>query len=236
MQLCLCCAQCSFISSLLLKNDFEAYLTLVSMHIRYVLLAIGVITSFNLSGQYKAEEFQAAMIETKFGAMIIYNGQKNSFTLRVVSKSIEPTQQENFLMVDKKLVQSSIIPFQEEFDFKSLTMEKQKELLSGYKEYEKEYVQEQLKIKLVESEQFMNLEGKMFKYWSFDMPKDNGSVVKQVYLFTICFDQILILNGPVEKSQNEAAVKSVLISMAKSLEVFPGKTQDLRKLYFDMNN
>jgi len=28
----------------------------------------------------------------------------------------------------------------------------------------------------------------------------------------------------------------VLISMAKSLEIFRGKTQDLRKLYFDMNN
>lgn len=206
------------------------------MSIRYLFIAIGFITSFKLFGQYKAEEFQAAMIETKFGAMIIYNGQKNSFTLRVVSKSIEPTQQENFLLVDKKLVQSSIIPFQEEFDFKTLTIEEQKELLSGYKEYEKEFVQDQLKIKLAESEQYMNLEGKMFKYWSFDMPKDNSSVVKQVYLFTICFDQILILNGPVEKGQSESEVKSVLISMAKSLEVFSGKTQDLRKLYFDMNN
>jgi hypothetical protein len=209
---------------------------LVFMPIRYLLLPIAINISFNLLGQYKAEEFQAAMIETKFGAMIVYNGQKNSFTMRVVSKSIEPTEQENFLLVDKKLVQSSIIPFQEEFDFKSLTMEKQKELLSGYKEYEKEYVQDQLKIKLTESEQFINLEGKMFKYWSFDMPKDNSSVVKQVYLFTICFDQILILNGPVEKGQSESGLKSILINMAKSLELFPDKTQDLRKLYFDMNN
>jgi len=27
-----------------------------------------------------------------------------------------------------------------------------------------------------------------------------------------------------------------LINMAKSLELFPDKTQDLRKLYFDLNN
>jgi len=201
------------------------------------LLLLGLICfSIAASAQYKAEEFQASVIETKFGAMIVFNGQKNSFAIRIVSKSIEPSQQENFLLVDKKLIQASAIPFQEQFDFKSMSIAQQKELLSGYKEYEKEYVQEQLKAQLEESEQFMNLEGTMFKYWSFDMPKDNNSVVKQVYLFTICFDQILLLNGPVVKGQSESEVKSVLISMAKSLEVFPGKTQDLRKLYFDMNN
>jgi hypothetical protein len=201
------------------------------------LLLLGLICfSIAASAQYKAEEFQASVIETKFGAMIVFNGQKNSFAIRIVSKSIEPSQQENFLLVNKKLIQASAIPFQEQFDFVSMSTDQQKELLTGYKEYEKEYVQEQLKSQLEESEQFMNLEGKMFKYWSFDMPKDNSSVVKQVYLFTICFDQILLLNGPVLKDQSESEVKSVLISMAKSLEVFPGKIQDLRKLYFDMNN
>jgi hypothetical protein len=201
-----------------------------------LLLLSLICFSIAASAQYKAEEFQASVIETKFGAMIVFNGQKNSFAIRIVSKSIEPSQQENFLLVDKKLIQASAIPFQEQFDFVSMSTDQQKELLTGYKEYEKEYVLEQLKTQLEESEQFMNLEGKMFKYWSFDMPKDNSSVVKQVYLFTICFDQILLLNGPVVKGQSESEVKSVLISMAKSLEVFPGKTQDLRKLYFDMNN
>jgi hypothetical protein len=66
------------------------------------------------------------------------------------------------------------------------------------------------------------------------MPKDNNSVSKQVYLFTICFDQILLLNGPVVKDQTE--MKTVLINIAKTLELFPDKTQDLRKLYFDLNN
>jgi hypothetical protein len=201
-----------------------------------LLLLVLLILSVDVSAQYRAEEFQAAVVEAKFGAMIAFNGNKNSFTLRVVSKSIEPTEQENFLIVDKKLIQSSTIPFQEEFDFKSLNLEMQKELLTGYKEYEREYVQEQLKTTLVESEQFLNLEGKMFKYWSFDMPKGNDSVVKQIYLFTICFDQILILNGPVIKGQNEAEVKSLLITIGKTLELYPGKTQDLRKLYFDLNN
>ena len=68
------------------------------------------------------------------------------------------------------------------------------------------------------------------------MPEGNNSVRKQVYLFTICFDQILLLNGPVLKDQSESEVKSVLISVAKTLELFPDKTQDLRKLYFDLNN
>jgi len=197
---------------------------------------VGVVFNFHASGQYLAEEFQPAMVETKFGALIVYNGTKNSFTLRVNATSIEPTEQENFLLVDKKLVQSSVIPFQEKFDFNSLTVDLQKQLLTGYKDYEKEYIQDQLKAKLEESEQFINLEGKMFKYWSFHMPNDNNSVRKQIYLFTICFDQILILNGPLIKDQDEAELKNTLINMAKSLELFPDKTQDLRKLYFDLNN
>lgn len=203
---------------------------------KMIIFFIGIVLSCPAWGQYQAEEFQPAMIETKFGAMIIYNGTKNSFTLRIVSKSIEPTEQENFLLVDKKLVQSSIIPFQEKFDFKTMSVEQQKQLLTGYKEYEKEYVQEQLKIQLEESEQFLNLEGKIFKYWTFNMPKDNDSVSKQVYLFTICFDQILMLNGPVVKDQSEVELKNILINMAKTVELFPDKTQDVRKLYFDFNN
>ncbi|MEY4930256.1 MAG: hypothetical protein RI909_980 [Bacteroidota bacterium] len=203
---------------------------------KILIFFIGVVVAFPSYSQYQAEEFQAAMIQTKFGAMIIYNGKKNSFTLRIISKSIEPTEQENFLLVDKNLVQSSIIPFQEKFDFKAMPEQLQRQLLTGYKEYEKEYVQEQLKIQLEESEQFLNLEGKIFKYWTFSMPKDNDSVSKQLYLFTICFDQILMLNGPVVKDQPEAELKNILIGMAKTLELFPDKTQDVRKLYFDFNN
>ncbi len=201
------------------------------------LVLVGLVMfSLHASAQFKAEEFQASLVEAKFGVMIVFNGQKNSFTLRIVSKSIEPSAQENFIMVDKKLVQASAIPFQEAFDFKAMSVQLQRELLTGYKEYEKEYVQGQLKTELTGTEQFLNLEGKIFKYWSFDMPKGNSSVIKQVYLFTICFDQILLLNGPVIKDQSEADVKTLLINMAKTLELTPGKTQDLRKLYFDLNN
>lgn len=203
---------------------------------RGVLLFGLIIFSLEGSAQYRAEEFQPSLIEAKFGVMIVFNGQKNSFTLRIVSNSIEPSEQENFLLVDKKLIQASSIPFQEEFNFKSMSIEQQKQLLTGYKEYEKEYVQEQLKTGLTGTEQFLNLDGRIYKYWSFDMPKGNNSVTKQVYLFTICFDQILLLNGPVIKDQTEAEVKTVLINMAKTLELFPDKTQDLRKLYFDLNN
>jgi hypothetical protein len=201
------------------------------------LLLFGLIFfSVMASAQYKAEEFQASLVEAKFGVMIVFNGQKNSFTLRIVSKAIEPSEQENFLLVDKKLIQASAIPFQEQFDFKAMNTEQQRELLTGYKEYEKEYLQKQLNTSLTGTEQFLNIEGRIFKYWSFDMPKGNASVSKQVYLFTICFDQILLLNGPVLKDQTEPEMKTLLVNMAKTLELFPDKTQDVRKLYFDLNN
>lgn len=185
---------------------------------------------------YKAEEFQLAILKSKEGALIVYNGQQNSFTLKVIAKTIEATEQENFMVVDNKLMQTAVIPFTEKFDFLSLDERTEKELLNGYKAYEKEYVEEQLKMKLQEREEFISMDGRVFKYWSFDMPKDNDSVSKQVYLFTICFDQILMFNGPVVKNQLEQDLKTLLIQVARSLQMYPNKTQDLQKLYFELQN
>ncbi|HTJ49711.1 MAG TPA: hypothetical protein VL443_09680 [Cyclobacteriaceae bacterium] len=194
------------------------------------------LSSFSVTAQYKAEEFEAALLQAKYGAMLVYNGQKNSFSLRFISKAVVPTNEPNFLRVDNILMQSSIIPFTEKVDFNNLNDDAQRSFLAGWKNYEKEWVQEQLKTEINDASEFMKIAERSFLYWTYDMPKgdDPNAVVKQVYLVAICFDQILILNGPVEKGKTESAVKEKLISVAQTLKINPGQVQDIEKLYKDL--
>ena len=194
------------------------------------------LTSFLASGQYKAEEFEAALLQAKYGALLMYNGQTNSFSIRFESKSVEPTEKANFLKVDNILIQSSITPFTQELDFGNLDINTQQRYLRGWKAYEKKWVEEQLKIKLTEKEEFVDISDKSFLYWTYDMPKSKNkdSVDKQVYLVTICFDQLLILNGPVEKGKKEETVRDKLLTIAKTLTLYPNQTQDLKKLYNEL--
>ncbi|HEY9006394.1 MAG TPA: hypothetical protein VIM75_09680, partial [Ohtaekwangia sp.] len=183
-----------------------------------------------LFAQYKPEDFKAALLETKDGAMIVYNGEKNAFTVRIVAASVTPATEPNFLRINNNLFQSTIIPFQEELDFKTLTPEQQKELLTGYKNYEKEYIEEQLKSKLIDKEEFLIINKKVFKYWAFNMPSGNESVKQQLYLITICYDHMLVLNAPVVKNRSESTIKGMLVDIAHTLQLYNGKTLDLERL------
>lgn len=187
-------------------------------------------------GQYVPEDFQAVLLKAKYGAMLVYNGQKNSFSIKFISKSFKPTDKENFVTVDDYIINSSIIPFQVEVDFDQLEESEQRVFLSEWKKYEKAWVEEQLKETLNEKEEFLTIGGRLFIYWSYDMPKsdDPDAVDKQVYLVSACFDQMLVLSGPVEKKKSEVALKDKLVGIAKTMEVYRGQVQNINKLYTDL--
>ena len=83
---------------------------------------------------YKAEEFQSALMETKTGAMVVYTGQKHSFTIDV-NGEVSPTEDPNFINVGNKILQSLIIPFPSKIDFENLSEKAIKENLLGYMDY-----------------------------------------------------------------------------------------------------
>jgi hypothetical protein len=89
-----------------------------------------------------------------------------------------------------------------------------------------------VKLKLTEKEEFIDISNRPFLYWTYDMPKSKNrdSVDKQVYVVTICFDQLLVLSGPVAKGKREEAIKDKLLAVAKTLTLYPNQTQDIEKL------
>ena len=183
---------------------------------------------------YKAEEFQSALMQTKTGAIVVYTGQQHSFEIDIVGK-ITPSEKPNFVTVDNKILQSSIIPFQTKLDFENLSEDAQKKYLSGYMDYEMNYIKEQLKSKnLNEKSEFIMLGNKVFLFWSYDMPKSYKTVDNQCYLVSICFDQMLILNCPVDKGKTFKEVKDLLTNIGKTLKL-NNHTIDLEKLYNKLN-
>ena len=197
-----------------------------------------LLSTFCAFGQkYEAENFEASLLQAKYGAMLVYNGQINSFSIKFISKDFKPTDLENFVRVDDNIINSSIIPFQVKVDFDKLEESVQKMFLTQWKQYEKDWIEEEHKIKIPkETEEFIKIGGRLFIYWSYDMPKssDPDVVDKQLHLVTACFDQMLVLSGPVEKKKSETVLKDKLFGIAKTLEVNRGQVQDIKKLYAEL--
>lgn len=205
------------------------------------IFTLGILTllsTFSVVGQkYEAETFEAALLEAKYGAMLVYNGQINSFSIRFIAKSFKPTDQENFVIVDDNIIGSSIIPFQVKVDFDKLEEPIQRKFLTQWKQYERDWIEKEKNIKIdKETEEFIKIGGRLFIYWSFDMPKSNDpdAVVKQLHLVTACFDQLLVFSGPVEKNESESILKDKLFGIAKTLSVNPGQVQDIKRLYTEL--
>lgn len=182
---------------------------------------------------YKAEEFESALLQSKTGAFLVFNGEKHSFTIDLLGK-ITPNEKPNFLSINDNILQTLIIPFETKLDFENLTEIEQKENLIAYHNYELDYVKEQLNVKkLNEKYEFVKLNGKVFLKWTYDMPKSFNSVDKQSYLITICFDQILILNAPIINGKKLNEIQELLLKIGKTLKLI-NQPLDLEKLYNDL--
>lgn len=169
-------------------------------------------------GGFRAETFKPQLVRTEYGAKLIFNGTRHTFSIRFESPDIKPTEKPNFIIMDNQLIQTNLIPFQKDFGFDSLSINKQKELLNRYKEFEKKHVEKALSMKLKEREAFAVFNRKLFKSWLYQMPPKNPSVARQVYFMTICFDQILVISAPVAKGENDRTVINLLENIAQTLE------------------
>lgn len=198
-----------------------------------LLLCIVAVLAFS-QAKYEAEMFKAALMERKTGAYVVYTGDKHSFMLTIEEK-ITPSKQANVVKIGNKLLQCTIIPFSTKLRFDSLSDEERMNNLVGYMKYEMDYIKEQLKSKnLNEQYELATLNGRVFLFWYYDMPKTCKTIEKQCYLATICFDQILILNCPVEKSPLLNDAKLFMVNIARTLKLnnYP---VDLDKLYKEIN-
>src|SRR4249920_3813164 len=101
-------------------------------------LSIGV-PAFAQTDLYK-EEFQFSYLPKKNGGQFLYNATAHSFTIDILSDSINTTEYPNYIKIYNHILQTAIVPLpQSNLDLKRLTIAQQKEALEGYMGYELEY-------------------------------------------------------------------------------------------------
>src|SRR5258706_1320700 len=198
-----------------------------------ILPIIFLLSALSTQAKYKAEEFQTAKLKARYGVMVVYNGHINSFTFRIEADSVKNTEDPNFLWVDGKRLRATIVPFLQ--NPKAPDEAEQKRLLEAYRKYEQAYIEKELNTGPLKGKaEYLNINNKPMLLWTLSMPKDNPTISKQLYIFTICFDQMLTFNAPVEKGKDEAEIKRMIVRCAETVEIFPGQLQDLNKLYYEV--
>ncbi|MDP4185821.1 MAG: hypothetical protein Q8862_11755 [Bacteroidota bacterium] len=185
---------------------------------------------------YTAEKYQTALMPTKTGGMIAYTGTSHSFTLNLVSNNIKPLEH-HLINIDNTIFQSIIIPFKKKCDFEHMSIEDQKANLLGYMNYELDYVSKELKLDVRNKKyEWLELNGKQFLFWYYDMPDSNPQIEKQIFLTTVCYDQFLCLGSPLGKNKNGFEFnKALLVKIGKTLQM-NNKPIDLNELQKELKN
>lgn len=171
-----------------------------------------LLFSFSAFGQSNIydEEFDVQFLKLKDGGQWLYKGKIHSFSIHVVSKNIITTESPNYITADNIVMQSSIVPLPESnLNLSKLTVNQQKETLSGYVDYELDYFKNDVKINYKDlKKEWITINSKLWLVWSFEITDFNSpEPVKdktkfQIYASTICYNQILDLNIPVMKDRS----------------------------------
>lgn len=193
------------------------------------------------------EEFTLALLQTKTGAVLVYNSPAHSFTVRVVGRKVLPPTEQvpNFLTVDGQLLQAATIAYASNGDVTDLPEETMKKFLIGYQQHESSYFKNELKVVMAsEKTSFTHVGNHLFLDWEYDTPhleknmnvkrdKVTQPTIKQLYLVSICFNQALVLNCPITKPAEVAPAKALLAATAATLAL-KNEPIDLTELYHQL--
>jgi len=179
--------------------------------------------------------FEAALLPAPNGALLVFTTKQQSFSVRVVSPKVEPLDKPGFMRVNGQIVQAVILPAPIGPTQQQVGDERAKQLLAAYKEHESSYIRHDLKAPIRnEQVRFLHLSNRLFMLWTYDMPATNRQISQQQYLVSLCFDQALILNCPVERRASAAASLQLLTRIGQTLEI-KNEGANLEQLYYQLN-
>jgi len=192
------------------------------------------------------ETFEAALLQTKTGAMLVYNGSQHAFSIQFTGR-VEPSKNPNFLTLNGQVVQAAIIGYGSNGDVSDLPEDTQKKFLLSYQQHEGTYFRKELKVPITdfrkelkvpitdEKTAFVRHSNHLFLSWTFGMlHRTKAQVKQQFYLVAICFNQALVLNCPVITPAEAIRAQQLLAAIADTL-VLRDEPVDLTKLYKELH-
>ncbi|MEN9302134.1 MAG: hypothetical protein RL264_563 [Bacteroidota bacterium] len=187
---------------------------------KYLFLTL-LLSATTISAQttFKAEEFTSYLLPTKTGAKNVFNGSKHSFTVDYVGE-VKAAEKPNFAFIGNVVVQALTIQLNKQLDLERKSEKEIEMYLLDYMNYEVEYTKEVLKTSEInEKYEFLKLNGRLFLYWTFDMPKSKENVKQNCYLVTFCYNNVFVLSSPVDKNQKEKKIRKHLEAIALTLKL-----------------
>ncbi len=173
------------------------------------------VKEFNYVGK---NAFVAKTVNVLGGIEINFKRNKELFSFKVIHPNVSTYN--DGIIVGNKYVQYSSIGIEDNIDYKNLNNDIQIQYLKGYAKFQSEYysVDQKLAIGKVK-EEVIFLNNKPHLFWYFDMPKGNKPAIQQLYISTICFDNVLTLNSPLmENIHTFEGNKSLLLTIIKTLK------------------
>jgi hypothetical protein len=185
------------------------------------------LVAIGQTGMY-TETFDFSYLPKKNGGQFLYNGTAHSFTLDIVSDSINTVDFPNYIKISDRILQTSIVPLPaSNLDLNRLTIAQQKEALEAYVNYELAYFKNDLKLSYKNlRKEWMTINTKLWLFWIFDVYglKKDADLAEQVkgqaYASTICFNQILDLNMPLFQGDPYEKTKKLVIKLMATLKTY----------------
>jgi hypothetical protein len=144
----------------------------------------------------------------------------------LVSKSVRQTDASNYFIIDNLVFQSSLVPIPSQTDLSNLSSNQEKQILDQYVQYELDYFQNELKLKINGlKKEWRTIGTKLFLVWAFGVPEQQladhvkEQVKSQIYFSTICFNQVLDLNIPIIAKDDSTKSETMLNKIAGTLKL-----------------
>ena len=200
-----------------------------------LLAAFWLVQSAPAQKNDRGGDVHATLLQGKRRSLIAWSGDGHAFTMEVSGKDVKPSDLPGFITIDKQIVQTTLVPASENIDLNYLTLQREKDILTRYMNYELSYYKHHLKQDYSNLQtEWLSLHGHPFLLWYFDMPKDYKLVSRQLYLSTIFYDRIMDLNAPLFSIGDYNRARELIVKLAGSLKTFD-KTIDLVALNRQLN-
>jgi hypothetical protein len=182
-----------------------------------------------LAGQ---EDFSSGAIKTTTGFLLVWNEEKNHYTLEIKGDEVRQTSTERkFFAVDGMFLQIVDASIGEFLEAGKRQTTDDRAILEAHRDWEVRFMEGEYGEKLKVESSWQKLQnGKDALWWQIEVPKRAGTnVTKQISLTTVNGDYVLMLGGVETDTIEAAATRRLLLATAETLKPSAGPI-DLLKL------
>lgn len=161
---------------------------------------------------------QSGAIKTTNGLLIVWNEPGNYYTIEIKGKTVEPIPNQTlWFKVDGKFFQIAT-PKKDQF---AKDVKEDRAVLLAQMKWEADYIGGLLKQEIKPTSTWIKLSnGTEANFWSFDMPKiaEGQTARKQLYISVVKGDRVLMVNSPVEGTEDEKTILKLLTDHISTLK------------------